>query len=108
MATFTPFPTMPSIPRHGYIETHGGGSPLAEPPDTGGLRGTQEQKALLTALAGRLAAEIARQALKRSTIIQSPSTLRNLLKGRNVTLRTLLDVADGVNLDVDIVLRPRL
>ena len=67
----------------------------------------QRRQALQATLAAHLELAIADQCLKRSMIVQSASTLRNLLKGRNVTLATLVDVADGVNLDVEIVLHRR-
>ena len=67
----------------------------------------QRRQALQTTLAARLELAIADQRLKRSMIVRSANTLRNLLKGRNVTLATLVDVADGANLDVEIVLHRR-
>jgi len=67
----------------------------------------QRRHALQATLAARLELAIADQSLKRSMIIPCASTLRNLLKGRNVTLATLVDVADGANLDVEIVLHRR-
>ena len=50
----------------------------------------QRRHALQATLAARLELAIADQCLKRSMIVQSASTLRNLLKGRNVTLATLV------------------
>lgn len=67
----------------------------------------ERRHALQVTIAAQLEIEIADQSLKRSMIIQSPSTLRNLLKGRNVTLATLVEVADGVNMDIEIVLHRR-
>ena len=67
----------------------------------------QRRQALQATLAAHLELAIADQCLKRSMIVRSAGTLRNLLKGRNVTLATLVDVADGVNLDVEIVLHRR-
>ena len=50
----------------------------------------QRRHALQATLAAHLELAIADQCLKRSMIVQSASTLRNLLKGRNVTLATLV------------------
>jgi len=67
----------------------------------------ERQAAILAVIAAELEDAIAGQHLKRSAVVRNANTLRNVLKGRDHRISTLVEVADGVNLDVEIVFRKR-
>ena len=67
----------------------------------------ERRQALLAKIAGELEIAIADQCLKRAALTKTKQTVRNVLKGRNHTIKTLIEVADGANLDVEITFHKR-
>ena len=64
-------------------------------------------QAVLALIAAQLELSIAQQALKRAAIAKCRQTARNVLRGRDHRISTLVEVADGAGLDVSIVFTKR-
>jgi hypothetical protein len=70
----------------------------------------QRRRALLTVLGAKLAIEAADQQIKRSCIgygrISFP-TVAKVLRGDNCKVSSLIEIADSLNMDIEITLRKR-
>lgn len=70
----------------------------------------ERRQAILTLIAAQVTDEAARQLIKRSYIayghVSQPAVIK-VLKGRNYTIKTLLEIADSLDCDVEIALKKR-
>lgn len=67
----------------------------------------ERARATLVLIAAELELAISEQSLKRATIARCKQTARNVLRARDHRISTLVEVADGANLDVAIVFTKR-
>lgn len=67
----------------------------------------ERAQATLALIAAELELAITEQSLKRAAIARCKQTARNVLKAKDHRISTLVEVADGANLDVSIVFTKR-